>query len=188
MRKRMVLLLSVLLVLSMTGCGKKKQEDAKTNEIISDNSLADQENNADNSQEKPEGTGNDSADSGSISQNDPDYQMIDVDLSVLPPTLAYSQLFNMMEDPEDYENKIVKVKGSFLLCGDEGKDAKYCYCVVKDATACCAVSLEFNLLERYVYPDDYPADYEEIILIGRFCVIHEDEYYFYCVLNDAMII
>ena len=62
----------------------------------------------------------------------------------------------------------------------------YFNCIGRDATACCAQGLEFELSDRYVYPDDYPQPGEEITVQGTFDMYeeeHDGNSYYYLVLR-----
>ena len=63
----------------------------------------------------------------------------------------------------------------------------YFYCVIQDATACCAQGLEFMWDDgTHVYPDEYPEDNAEVIIEGTFETYREEEdASLYCRLADA---
>lgn len=112
---------------------------------------------------------------------------IDVDLSSLAGTMAYSEVYNMMCEPETYIGKTIKMDGLCNIYHDEttGKD---CYaCIIQDATACCAQGIEFQLTDGYAYPADYPKEEEEVTVIGVFDTYEEGEY-LYCTLRDATLV
>lgn len=99
---------------------------------------------------------------------------VDVDLTALSSTMVYSEVYNMMADPDAYVGKRIKMSG--MLDVYEGVANTYFSCVVADATACCAQGLEFVLKENYVYPDDYPAVGEDVTVVGTFTLLHEGQY------------
>ena len=53
--------------------------------------------------------------------------------------------------------------------------------------ACCVLGVEFELPEDYVYPDDYPAEGEEITVLGTFDTYQQGQYT-YAVLRDAKMV
>lgn len=65
----------------------------------------------------------------------------------------------------------------------------YFYCVIQDATACCAQGLEFVWDDgTHVYPDEYPEDNAKVIIEGTFETYREEEdASLYCRLADAML-
>ncbi len=109
-----------------------------------------------------------------------------VDLTVLSSTMVYSEVFNMMMEPEKYIGKTVKMSGMYSVYYDESKDKYYHACIISDATACCSQGLEFELTEDYKYPDDYPEEAEDVCVTGIFDTYQEDGYK-YCVLKNARI-
>ena len=82
-------------------------------------------------------------------------EKIDVDLTKLSPTMIYAEVFNILQAPNDYRGKILKIRG---------KDEMHHACVIYDATVCCMQGFEFELAEN----QKYPPNQCEITLIGRF--------------------
>ena len=110
---------------------------------------------------------------------------IDVDLTVLSPTMVYSEVCDMMTSPGDYVGKTVKMDGLFAYYHDEAADAYYFACFIQDATACCAQGIEFVLAGDHVFPDDYPEPGDGIRVIGVFDTYREGND-LYCTLRDAV--
>lgn len=111
----------------------------------------------------------------------------DVDLTKLSSTMVYSEVFNMMSKPDDYLGKTVKMDGQYTVYHDDITGADYYACIIQDATACCAQGIEFILKEDYAYPDDYPQEGEEIVVVGVYDTYMEGEYQ-YCTLRDAVLV
>jgi len=116
-----------------------------------------------------------------------DNSSIDLDLTELSSTMVYAEVFNIIMRPDEYIGKIVKMNGLFSLYHDEATGNNYYACIIQDATACCAEGIEFVLKEQYVYPDDYPAEGEDITVVGTFDTYTEGEYT-YCTLRNADIV
>ncbi len=116
----------------------------------------------------------------------PDLEQVDVDLTTLSATLVYSEVYNMMTNPSSYEGKVVKMKGLFSLYQDEATGNEYYACIIRDATACCAQGIEFKP-ETAVYPDDFPNEGEEVMVVGVFDTYMEGEY-LYCTLRNAQLL
>ena len=91
---------------------------------------------------------------------------IDVDLTILNATMTYSQVYDMMTNPDLYTGKIVRARGTFAYAHDNDRD--YFAALVQDATACCSQGIEFVTAADMKYPDDYPPLDSEIIITGRF--------------------
>ena len=109
---------------------------------------------------------------------------IDLDLTVVSGTVVYSEVYNMMNDPDKYVGKSVKIQGALAVYEDALNGENVYACIVKDAAACCATGIEFVRAGDYKYPDDYPSKGKEIIVKGVFDV-YEDEGNKYFTLRDA---
>ena len=115
---------------------------------------------------------------------DNDEAEADVDLTALSSTMVYSEVYNMMYYPENYIGKTVKMKGMYAGYHDESTDKYYHACIIQDATACCAQGIEFEPTDDYRYPDDYPAEGQEVCVTGVFDKYKEGEN-IYCTLRNA---
>ena len=89
---------------------------------------------------------------------------VDIDLTEMSATMVYSNVFDMVNKPEDYKGKTVKMQGNIFMNYDEKDNRIRCYCIIADATACCSQGLEFVLAEE---PEKYPRADSEIIVTGR---------------------
>lgn len=112
---------------------------------------------------------------------------VDVDLTVLNGNMIYSQVFQMMYSPEDFVGKVVRMKGNLSYFQDPNTGREYFACLIKDAAACCAQGIEFELAGDYVYPDDYPELGAELIVEGVFDTYVEGKAV-YCTLRNAKLI
>jgi len=112
---------------------------------------------------------------------------IDVDLTQLSSTVVYSEVYNMMTEPDSYVGKTVKMKGNFAEYHDETTGQYYFACIIADATACCQQGMEFVLAGDHSYPEDYPELGTEISVVGEFQTYMEGETQ-YCTLKDAAIV
>ena len=111
-------------------------------------------------------------------------QKVDLDLSALSGTVVYSQVYDMIEEPEAYMGQTVKLKGNFSYFQDPDTKNEYFAAVIADATACCAQGIEFVWAGEHAYPRDYPPLDTEVTVTGVFDTY--DEYgYTYCQLIDA---
>ncbi len=109
---------------------------------------------------------------------------VDVDLTVLSSTMVYSEVYNIMVNPNSYVGKTIKMRGSYSGFYDEASGNYYFACIIQDATACCSQGIEFVLTDDYSYPEDYPEDGDIITVTGVFDTYLEGEY-MYCTLRDA---
>ena len=109
----------------------------------------------------------------------------DVDLTVLSSTMVYSEVYNMVTNPDDYMGKTVKMSGPFTIYQTEERN--YYACIISDATACCSQGIEFQLAGEHEYPDDFPEIGTVITVTGVFNTYYEDEMMYCELLNAEMI-
>ena len=120
----------------------------------------------------------------------PDYEPaqtsegLDVDLTTLSSTMVYSEVYNMMYEPDRYVGKRIKMDGQFAVYEDPNTGAVYTACIIMDATACCSQGLEFVLAGEKTYPDDYPELGSEITVTGIF-QLYDENGTTYCHLVNA---
>lgn len=94
-----------------------------------------------------------------------------IDLTSLTSTMAYSRLFAIMAEPEDYDGGTLIMEGQFLPMKEKGK-MRY-FCVVTDEAGCCAQAIEMIPAKDLKYPDDYPKEQDDISVKGVFTVNSE---------------
>lgn len=95
---------------------------------------------------------------------------VDLDLTSLSATMVYSEVFNMMQTPGDYDGKTIRMAGKAASYKDESTGKVYHACIVQDATACCAQGLEYQLAEG----EGYPKDDTQITVVGVYRVIDQE--------------
>ena len=185
-----ILLISLMLVTLLSGCGDDSSDrnnsgsQSPTVSDVLEEGMA--EADGEDTQERqsgvtegapePEEIGDDVALSTT--------EGIDIDLTQLSSTMVYSEVFNIVSDPESFVGKVIKMQGSFTMYHDEATDKYYYGCIIQDATACCSQGLEFVPLNATVYPDDFPEEMSTITVTGTFSIYEEGEYK-YMTLKDA---
>ena len=152
----------------------KKEEQKKTEESTKEDTQKNNQQNTDTlTPESVQGT-----------VNAPE-AAVDVDLSVMDSDMIYATVYQMMSDPEQYVGKTFRIEGKFYVTYDEMTKNQYYYCVIKDATECCAQGLEFVWGDgSHIYPDEYPTDGTEVIVDGTFELYMENDSR-YCRLANA---
>ena len=103
-----------------------------------------------------------------------------LDLTALNKTMQYSQVNQMLYDPEPCLGQTVQISGEYYK-GNHQPIIR-----VLDEQACCAQGIEFVLAGEHTYPDDYPAIGDEIVIHGTFNT-YEDETGAYVQLKDAVL-
>lgn len=197
LKKCMVLLLCILLI---TGCSNKKGTDGKgvnnTNSIekVIDNQIANEDGKTETTEsEKASSDVESNKDiedtiSGAENVRDTD-ETVDYDLTQMSSDMVYATVYQMMVTPEEYEGKTFRIEGNFYATYYEATKKYYFYCIIQDATACCAQGMEFIWDDgSHIYPDEYPEDNAEIVVEGTFETYREDgDENLYCRLSDAIL-
>ncbi len=101
-------------------------------------------------------------------------EKVDLDLSGMSGTMIYSQIYNLMCDPEPYMGKIIKMSGYYTSFPDTERGIVYHACFLPDATACCTQGIEFVRPDGYSWPEDYPEENTEIVVSGCLESYEED--------------
>ena len=109
---------------------------------------------------------------------------VDVDLTQMSSTMVYSEVFNMVNEPDDYLGKMIKMEGTFALYHDENTGKDYYACIIQDATACCSQGLEFELSEDYKNPGSLMTEGDTVTVVGEFDQYTEGDLVYYT-LRDA---
>ena len=99
---------------------------------------------------------------------------VNLDLTKMSATMIYSTIFDMLIMPEDYVERIIKVKGWFETYTNPQTGEMYYAVVVPDATACCQQGLEFVWKGNHTYPDDFPKPGQNITVTGIYKMIEND--------------
>lgn len=113
---------------------------------------------------------------------------VDYDLTTMSKSMVYATVYQLMIDPDSYRGKTFRIMGDYYATYYEPTGKYYHYCVIQDATACCAQGLEFVWGDgSHVYPDEYPAENTSIVVQGVFETYKEDDnsQVQYCRLVDA---
>lgn len=193
----MVLLLCILLI---TGCSNKKGTNGKgvnnTNSIekVIDNQIANEDGKTETTESEKASSdvesnkGIEDTISGAENVRDTD-ETVDYDLTQMSSDMVYATVYQMMVTPEEYEGKTFRIDGNFYATYYEATKKYYFYCIIQDATACCAQGMEFIWDDgSHIYPDEYPEDNAEIVVEGTFETYREDgDENLYCRLSDAIL-
>ena len=99
--------------------------------------------------------------------------------------IAYSQLVNILKEPDEYLGTPIKVKGIYSAPFN-GFSHVYNYTVtIQDNTQCCAKGIEFflrNENDLSLLPEE-----GELVTIKGTLDLFEEEKHAYCLISDAMI-
>lgn len=167
MKKKALAIFVSLLALMLTACNKSDTDTAQT---VSSNTASELSSDISLTEEASTDKGNNKTTSD-----------VDLDLTALSSTMVYSEVYNMMVSPDDYNGMTIRINGvlaigySYNEDGTTDKSSPRFACIIKDATACCSQGIEFVLSGSPVYPDDYPELNSDITVVGTF-EVSEVEY------------
>ncbi|MBQ9278214.1 MAG: hypothetical protein IJ224_06225 [Lachnospiraceae bacterium] len=215
-KKIALLISLVMIMMSLSACGKAADSGSRgggtkgVNDVLEEGVVKEEEKNSETTQEEATTeketeatteaateattevtTEEETTEVADTSENAPKEATvvppeIDVDLTKLSSTMVYSEVYNMMVDPDSYLGKTIKMSGAFAVYTDQESGKNYFACIIQDATACCAQGIEFTLDGNYNYPADYPAVDDEITVTGTFSTYEEDGYIYSTLLNAKM--
>ena len=98
----------------------------------------------------------------------------DFDLTKMSATMIYSTIFDMLIMPEEYVEKVIKVKGWFETYTNPESGELFYAVVVPDATACCQQGLEFIWPGDHHSPADFPDPGQDVTVTGRYKLVDKD--------------
>ncbi|MDO5136205.1 MAG: hypothetical protein Q4D55_09140 [Eubacteriales bacterium] len=102
---------------------------------------------------------------------------IDVDLTKLSSTMVYSEVFQMMTEPQNYIGKRIRMKGQFAVSQADPEIAAVDYyfaVIIADATACCQQGMEF-IWDGHDSPEDFPGEGTDLTVTGIFETYEEGD-------------
>ena len=126
--------------------------------------------------------------SGQVEENGTDG--VDYDLSLMSPDMVYASVYQLMNDPSEFEGKVFRMEGIYYASYFEVTEKIYHYVIVEDAAACCAQGIEFVWGDgSHVYPDEYPKNESRVMVEGTFETYREEnDSRLYCRLRDAKMV
>lgn len=157
MKKILLYILAMMSLLAITACSKSREQGSERSNSI-------------NFRPRAENTEKEKT------------SEIDNDLTELSGIMAYSEVFNILNNPEEYYGKTMRIKGKFNMQTDESTGNTYYFCIIADATECCAEGMEFSPADKTSLPD---ID-REITVTGVF-ELYEDNGYKFFHIADAVI-
>ena len=188
MKRSVCIVLCAVMISALAGCGKNDAGASHKNGTSGgiEDVLSDIVNSGNASPAPTEGA--EATPTGTpkpyITSAPVDSSSIDIDLTQMSSTLVYSQVYDIMCDPDSYMGKTIKMAGIMNIAYEPSTEQYYFACFVQDASACCAQGIEFVLTDEYVFPDDYPDVGADICVVGWFDTYMEGDN-MYCTLRDA---
>lgn len=118
----------------------------------------------------------------------PNYD-VEIDIAAMNANITYATVYDMMSYPDNYEGKVIRIKGLNTNYTDAVTGNTYHTIIIQDATACCQQGIEYVLIDD---PDEtlYPAENANVTIIGTFTTYteeHDGQLYMYIRLENAEI-
>lgn len=137
----------------------------------------------------PEGAASDREDPSGADEppaNQTPAEGVDVDLTILSSTMVYGEVYNMMTNPQDYEGKVIRLRGQYSSYYSDPPGEYLHFAVITDALACCVQGMEFLWTGEHSYPQDYPAEQTEIEITGVFERFEDQGSVYYRIVTDSL--
>ena len=109
---------------------------------------------------------------------------VDIDLTRMGKTMALSQMFQVLADPEEYDGKSIRLTGEFLPCQNAQTGETYYTCIIQDNTACCTELIEFDEMAD-AENSEVPEEGDEVTIQGVFALVEDEVDGWYCKIVDA---
>ena len=95
---------------------------------------------------------------------------VDLDLTAVNQMMAFTQVFYMIQKPQDYAGQLIRMSGKCTITKNRHTQERHYNCNVTDSTGCCATMIRFNLGEGNLKP---PRNGDNITIRGRFEIVTE---------------
>ncbi len=105
-----------------------------------------------------------------------------IDLTNMNSTMVYSQVYNILSNPNEYKGKTIKASGTHRVYYDDATGTTYHTVIITDALGCCSQGLEFELSTK-----NYPEEKKYITIEGTFETYIENGNV-YCYLKSSKIV
>lgn len=130
-----------------------------------------------------------SSKTGGVEEKKKNKNPIDYDLTTMGSDMVFAIVYQMMVSPKEYVGKTVRIDGSYYSIYDETTGKRSHFCIIQDATACCAQGMEFILADsNNKKSNKYPEEEAEVVIEGTFETYREDGgNNLYCRLKNAVL-
>ncbi len=111
---------------------------------------------------------------------------VDIDLTVMSSIMIYSEVYNIVVDPDSYVGKSIKLQGFFQTYENPQLQKNNYFVIVPDATACCEQGLEI-LVGDGSTPYEYPKELSTVEIKGVFEKYEEADNTFYRIITEEVV-
>lgn len=168
MKKSIISLVVIMTIISLSACGSEGSKESEAKNDVKKETKAVAQNQVENVPNANVGASELKKNTAPKVVETP----VDLDLTKLSTTMAYSQVNDMIWYPEKYVGKIVKMNGSVSIWTDNKTGRTYYTCLFSDATACCVRGIEFRLKNDQKLASSYKEG-DNIVVMGEFSTYKE---------------
>lgn len=111
---------------------------------------------------------------------------VDLDVTEFSITIVYALLENMVQNPDDYIGKTVKITGNMSTWKDKNEDDVYCL-TIWDQTQCCSAEIRIKFDYEKVDKSSIPSPGEDYTVIGIFDSEFDGETYYSYLWNCVIV-
>lgn len=111
---------------------------------------------------------------------------VDLDVTGFSITIVYALLENMVQNPDDYIGKTVKITGNMSTWKDSAGDDVYCL-TIWDQTQCCSAEIRIKFDYEKVDKSSIPSPGEDYTVIGIFDSEFDGETYYSYLWNCVIV-
>ena len=97
-------------------------------------------------------------------------ERVDLDLTILNPMMIYTQVFYMIQKPQDYAGQVIRLSGVCSVTKNRYTQERHYNCNVSDSQGCCSTKIRFYLAKDCL---SSPRSGEPITVKGHFELMHE---------------
>ena len=112
---------------------------------------------------------------------------IDIDMTNFSITILFALLQNLVNYPDDYIGKVIKIKGDFKSWKDETTNEDVYLINISDEAACCSAEIQIVFDKDSFDISQLPDVGDEITVIGRFDSNYKNNVFF-SYLADSVIV
>lgn len=108
-----------------------------------------------------------------------------VDMTNMSGNVIYGEVFAMMNEPQKYMGKTIRIKGIFNTQVDSNTGKEYFFLLITDAQACCKQGIELKG-KGDAPPRGLPSKGGEMTVEGKFGKYEEGGKEYYCIFVEKI--
>ena len=114
--------------------------------------------------------------------------IVDMNLAGISSTVVYAAIVNILQNPENYLGKTIRISGDYHTFYFEPFDRYFHFVSIEGPTGCCPQALKFIYGSDRTSLDNYPTENALIEVVGVFSSYEEMGRHFYYLAVDNLIV